>query len=210
MTPDLVPPLHRTAAAALAAATLLLAACAAPELPPLQWVRLPVLAPASAAAASPAPAGVAAAEPVWQLMLPVALPGHLDRDALLVPQGAAGLQPLAGVRWAEPLRDAVPRLLRADLAAALGRPVWASPLPPGVVPTRQIRVELLALDVAEGRVGVTLHAQWSVAQPGGGSAPQLGQAHFTELASGADADALVLAHRAAIARLAQALAQQVR
>lgn len=79
-------------------AVLLLAGCASP-LPPVQWVRLPDQSP-GAATAPPPPAGVS-----WQLMAPVPLPGHLDRDALLVPQGRAGLQPLGGARWAEPLRD---------------------------------------------------------------------------------------------------------
>lgn len=193
----------------------LLVACSSPDLPPVQWVHLPLLAPGVAASdAANVSAGAAntatRAAQVWQLMMPVTLPGHLDRDALLVPQGATGLQPLAGVRWAEPLRDAVPRLLRTDLAAALGQPVWASPLPPGVVATRQIRIELLALDVASGRSGVTLQAQWSVATPGSSEAPLLGHAHFTELASGPGADALVLAHRAALTRLAQQVTQQAR
>jgi len=114
--------------AALPAAALLLGACAGSSLPAVQWVRLPAEAPGPAAAPAPAAPGV------WQLMAPVQLPGHLDRDALLVPQGAAGLQGLGGARWAEPLRDAVPRLLRQDLEREFGAPVWTAPLPPGVLP----------------------------------------------------------------------------
>ena len=94
------------------ATALVLGACASSPGPALSWVRLPVEA---ASASAPAAARV---QGVWQLMTPVLLPGHLDRDVLFVPQGAAGLQALGGARWAEPLRDAVPRLLQHDLARA--------------------------------------------------------------------------------------------
>lgn len=199
------PPAPHRPAAVLAClpallATVLLAAGCASALPPLQWVRLPAQLPEAAAAPHPA------AGPAWQLMAPVLLPGHLDRDALLVPQGQAGLQALGGARWAEPLRDAVPRLLRQDLAQLLGAPLWAAPLPPGVRPVRQLRLEIAALDVgADGR-SVRLQARWSLADPAGASPPQLGQASFSTPANGADADALALAHRRALWQLAQRIA----
>lgn len=197
----LIAPLRRAALLAVIAGGL--SACGTP-LPTVTWVRLPAEG-AEPITALPAPAGAAA--PVWQLMAPVALPGHLDRDALLVPQGAAGLQPLSGARWAEPLRDAVPRLLRADLSRALGQPVWAAPLPPGVTPTRQWRVEFGALDVtADGR-GVALQARWSVTDPRGTNAPRVGEAAFVTAASGADAHALAAAHRQALQQLARRMAQ---
>lgn len=174
-----------------------LAGCANP-LPPLQWVRLPAepMQAVRPLASSPLPAA-----PVWQLMLPVGLPGHLDRDPLLLPQGRAGLQPLGGARWAEPLREAVPRLLRQDLTRALAAEVWAAPLPPGLRPTRQLRIELLAFDItADG--GVALQARWSLADATGATPPRLGSASFVTPAVGRDADALAAAHRQALATLA--------
>ncbi|MCU0968033.1 MAG: PqiC family protein [Rubrivivax sp.] len=188
---------------AVAGAALLLGSCAAP-LPPVTWLRLPD----ELAAPALAPPDERVAGQTWQLVVPVALPGHLDRDAVLVPRGAAGLQPLGGVRWAEPLRDAVPRLLRDDLARALGTPAWVAPLPPGVRPTRQLRVEIGALDVApEGR-GVVLRARWSVADAGGQAPPRLGQLSTTVAAASPDADALAVAHRRALRELAAAIAAQ--
>lgn len=184
--------------------TALLAGCASP-LPPITWVRLPAEAPGSEAAAPATPT-----REVWQLMAPVLLPGHLDRDALLVRTGAAGLQPLGGVRWAEPLRDAVPRLLRQDLSRAWGAPLWTAPLPPGVRPTRQLRVEFSALDVtADGR-GVQLQARWVMADAQGAAPPQIGEAAFVTPASGPDADALATAHRRALQQLAQRIVAAVR
>ena len=185
----------------LVGVTTWLAGCAATA-PPQQWVRLP----AEAGTSPLPPPGPTTAAEVWQLVGPVALRGHLDRDAVLVPRGSAGLQPLPGVRWAEPLRDAVPRLLRSDLVQALGAPVWLAPLPPGVRPTRQLRVELLALDVgADGR-SVALHARWSVAVASGSSAPRLGEAMLQVPASSDDAGALATAHRQALLQLAQHIA----
>lgn len=189
--------------AMLGAGTLAaLAGCiSGPTLPPAHWVRLP------AQPTAPLPAPTQASAHVWQLVLPLDVPGYLERDALLVPQGEAGLQPLAGVRWAEPLRDAVPRLLREDLATLLGTPIWVNPLPAGVRPTRQLRVEVLQLDVVPGRTGVALHARWSVADPQGRTPTRSGEARISQPAMATDADALVLAHRAALARLAEAIAQ---
>ena len=205
--PSLVGPARRgvlraTLAAIGAAAAGSLSACGTP-LPAVTWLRLPA---EGAEPITPLVAAPGAALPVWQLVAPVVLPGHLDRDALLVPQGAAGLQPLGGARWAEPLRDAVPRLLRADLSRLLGQPVWTAPLPPGVKPTRQLRVDFGALDVTPDGRGVALQARWSVADPSGASAPRLGEAAFVTPAGGADAQALAAAHRQALQQLARRMA----
>ncbi len=191
----------------LVGVTTWLAGCAA-SAPPAQWLRLP----ADAGTSPMPPPDPSTAAQVWQLVGAVALPGHLDRDAVLVPSGNvgnagnAGLQPLPGVRWAEPLRDAVPRLLRGDLARALGSPLWLAPLPPGVRPTRQLRVELLALDVGSDGRSVVLQARWSVADASGASAPRLGEAALQVPAGGSDGAALAAAHRQALQQLAQRIA----
>lgn len=211
---------------------LLLAACAGPPLPPLQWWRLPaepgVAQPAPPAAdpavsAAPAAPTVRIAQTpqtpqtaqtlqtphtVWQLVGGVALPAYLDRDTLLVPDARGALQPREGARWAEPLRDAVPRLLRHDLARLLGAPLWTAPLPPGVVPTRQLRLELLALDLQPGLRELVLHAHYSLTGPG--LAPRSGELALVQPLAATDTAALVQAHRDALAQLAQRLAALMR
>ncbi len=184
----------------------LMGGCAAP-LPPLSWVRLPAVPPAMV---GPAVHGADIGAPVWQLMAPVALPGHLDRDALLVPRGTAALGALSGVRWAEPLRDAVPRLLRQDMAAQLGSPLWAAPLPPGLRPTLQLRIEFTALDVAASGQAVALAAQWSLSRVDGSAAPRVHQAQFTIQAADGSAEALAVAHRQALWDLAGRIAASSR
>jgi len=197
-------PAGRARRGALLASMLWLAGCAAP-LPAVQWLRLPAQPPEPLPTAAAAGAGVTAG-PALQLLGAVGLPGHLDRSALLVPQGNASLQPLGTARWAEPLRDAVPRLLRADLARLLGAPVWGSPLPPGVPPPLQLRLELHALDVAPDLRSLRLQARWSLADPLGTRPPSLHEAGFDTPAASADADALAQAHRRALWTLAQQVA----
>lgn len=200
----------RGLAALLAGAAMVtvLAACAGPALPPPQWWRLP------AEATPPVPtAPVAGRAEVWQLVGSVPLPGHLDREALLLPgdggpAGAAALQPRGAARWAEPLREALPRLLRHDLARALGAPLWTAPLPPGVTPTRQLRLELLAFDLEPGLRGLRVQAHYSVA--GTALAPRAAEVAFTQPVAADDTASLVLAHRQAVAALALRLASELR
>ena len=203
---------------------VLLAACTGAPVPATIWLRLPAQPPgqpaaqATTSAAMPAAAAptsatapaVAAAPEVWQLMQPLPMPANLDRETLFVPQGAANslVRPLAGARWVEPLRDAVPRLLREDLVQRLGgQPLWVAPLPPGVVPTRQLRVEIVAFEIdADGKTLLT-RARWSLADARGGRAPSVHEATLgTPAGSATDAEAWAVAHRLAIAALAARIA----
>ena len=148
---------------------------------------------------------------VLQLLLPVQLPEVLERDALVVAQGQAGVQALPGHRWAEPLRDAVPRLLRQDLALLLGEArVWAAPLPVGVVITRQLRVELLLLQTVADRSAVALQARWTLSDPLGRTAPRVQTMQLNVPTTGATPEAWVAAHRLALWRLAEQVAQSGR
>ena len=201
---------RRVGALALAGVMLgvmfgVLSGCAGTGSPPVQWLQLRAAAPAGAAAnANPGPSPF-----VWQLALPVRVPDYLDRDVLLVPQGQAGLQAVAGYRWAEPLRESVPRLLREDLATLLGEArVWSAPLPPGLVIQRQLRVELLALEANAARTAVELRARWSVADAAGSAAPRVDSAVLSVPSAGSDADSLAAAHRMALWLLAQRIAAQ--
>lgn len=222
------------------AAVLVLAGCAAAPVPPTVWLRLPAL-PADdagrpappAATATPA---VAATREAWQLALPLPMPAHLDRDAVFVPVGGAGaaaapagavlqplagavVQPLAGARWVEPLRDALPRLLREDLARHLaGQPLWTAPLPPGLAPTRLLRVEITAFEVGAEGQALLAAARWWLADTRGTRAPVAHEARFTvPVAAGsggggtaastlAAGEAWALAHRKAVAELAARIA----
>jgi uncharacterized protein len=160
-------------------------------------------------AAPPAPV-LASASPstaIWQLATPVRVPDYLDRDAVLLPQGQAGLQALPGQRWAEPLRESVPRLLRTDLAALVGEArMWSAPVPAGVVVNRLLRVELLALESNAERSAVLLRARWSITDPSGRVAPEVQTLNLSVPSAGTDVDSLVAGHRLALWRLAERIA----
>ena len=180
-------------------AAALLGACANPG-PPAQLYQLRAAAP-GVVTARPQGGGVQ----VLQL-LAVSLPEVLERDAIVVSQGRSGVQALGGHRWAEPLRDAVPRLLRHDLALWLAVPqVWTAPLPAGVVAQRQLRVELLSFQADESRRQVQLLARWTVSAPTGTGPVLTGLHEMATPVQGGDVDALVAAHRLALWQLAQAI-----
>jgi uncharacterized lipoprotein YmbA len=197
-------PLHRVSAlSALSVCLCLLAACGTPG-PAPQLYQLQAEPPAPVTEAQPPVA--------LQLQLMAAtLPELLERDALLVPQGGNALQVLPGHRWAEPLRDAVPRLLRQDLALWLGLPqVWAAPVPAGVVVQRQLRVEVLQLQVDAARSRVQLQARWTLSDPAGSVPPQGRVETLSAPVVGTGVDAIVSAHRMVLWRLAGAVAAGVR
>lgn len=185
--------------------TSLLAACAGPPVQVnLYALRAEPPAPMTAAVRSDAEA------PVVQL-LAVSLPESLERRALLVSQGGSGVQALDDHRWAEPLRDAVPRLLRQDLALWLGVPqVWTAPVPPGVLVQRQLRVEVLQLQADTTRRQVQLQARWTVSEPGGAVQPQVGLETLSAAIAGDGVEAIVAAHRLVLWRLSEALAAALR
>ncbi len=144
---------------------------------------------------------------VWQLLLPVRVPDYLDREAILLPQGQTGLLALSGHRWAESLRDAVPRVLRQDLAALLGEDrVWTAPLPPGVSVTRQLRVEIVALQADAERMAVRLQARWMLLDPHGRLAPRTESVALRVASADRAIDTLVAAHRVALWQLAERIA----
>lgn len=174
----------------------LLAGCAGPS-PAVQLYRLNALPPVTPPSASTASVN-------WQLMQPVIVPAYLDRDAVLLPQGQSGLLALSGHRWAESLRDSVPRVLRQDLSTLLGESrVWAAPVPAGVVVARQLRVELLSLEAAADRSSVLLRARWSLVDPAGTVPARADAVALTAPSAGTDVDSLVAAHRLALWRLAE-------
>lgn len=190
--------LHRLRAlTALGLLSLLLGCAAAPRAGLLHLPATPPAALAGAEVSSPAADS-------WLIQYPVRLPDYLDHDALLLRQGAAGLQRLPGYRWAEPLREAVPRLLRADLARLLGEArVWTVPLPAGVQPARQLRLEVLAFEADAEQRQVQLQARWSLARADA-STPPVAQAVTLQVpVAGGGADALAAAYRSALWQLAQ-------
>ena len=143
----------------------------------------------------------------WVLSPQVALPELLDRDEILVAEGSAGLRPWPESRWAEPLRDALPRVLAQDLAR-LRQPY---PVTLGTPPNPDLESLRLRVQVEEwlarpdaGGLTLRLRARWHWAPmhaPAGTALPAPGRAEL-ELPCAADADALASAYRRSVTALA--------
>ena len=208
-----VPPRRAAVQRALRAAlwpgvfALALGGCMSPgPAAPLRLLQLPLAAPQEAAPIR------SAAAPVWALARDVALPASLDRDAVVVASSDTALRTLPATRWAEPLRDAVPRVLRHDLGLLRADDrVWLASAP--VAGARVLRVEVQQLQWRSDLGAVQLHARWwwgdAVRGDASGGVGQTGQASLQVAAEGGgtdEAQALVRAHRQALWLLAQRIA----
>jgi uncharacterized protein len=109
MTAPALPLLHRRGALALLLATAALGGCSTRSTPPRRLYGLTGMPPL------PPDAKPGKDNRAWVLSPQMALPELLDRDEILVAEGSAGLRPLPESRWAEPLREALPRVLAEDL-----------------------------------------------------------------------------------------------
>jgi uncharacterized lipoprotein YmbA len=185
----------------LAVLALPLVGCATRDTPPRRLYGL-TGTPALPADARPGQDGRA-----WVLSPQVAMPELLDRDEILVAEGSAGLRPWPEARWAEPLRDALPRVLAEDLAR-LRQPY---PVTLGTAPANGIESLRLTVQVDEwlarsGGAGLqlTLRARWRWAPlhaPANTNLPAAGSTALT-VDCAHQADALADAHRRSLTLLA--------
>ncbi|WP_457420066.1 PqiC family protein [Roseateles sp. P5_E7] len=145
----------------------------------------------------------------WVLSPQIALPELLDRDEILVAEGSAGLRPWPEARWAEPLREALPRVLAEDLwrlrqpyPVALGA---GAPASDGAESLRLIVQVDEWLARADGAgLKLTLRARWRWAPlhaPAGTTLPAAGST-VLDVACTHQADALADAHRRSVMALA--------
>jgi uncharacterized protein len=192
----------RATAATAVTGLLALAGCGTPA-PPPRLYQLP-LDPPDAAPASPPQAR---SGPAWEIGRDIVLPAYLDRQAIVVARGGAGLQVLEGHRWAESLRDTVPRLLRHDLERLLGAGrVWSAPAPERVDIARRLRVELLSLQAEAEQSAVVLQARWWLTDPRNQAAPSVDTAVLRAPMRSAAAEDIARAHRQVLYELAQRIA----
>jgi uncharacterized lipoprotein YmbA len=111
----------------------------------------------------------AAAAPIGSFvgLLPVRVPGHLERPQLVTWTGPGELRIDEYLRWAEPIDAGVTRALAENLDALLpAHPVARSPWPAAFTPFCRVRVELRVFGPQESG-DVRLEGRW-VLLPGKG------------------------------------------
>lgn len=200
MTPT---PVHRRDALLLLAA-LTATGCSTRSTPPRRLYGLTGTPPLPADA-RPGKDGRA-----WVLNSHVQLPELLDRDEILIGEGSAGLTPLPESRWAEPLREALPRVLAEDLwrlrqpyPVSLGKPST----PDGESLRLIVQVDEWLARADGAGLKLTLRARWRWAPlqaPAGTVLPAAGHAALA-LPCANQADALADAYRRSVTALAASI-----
>lgn len=198
-------PHHFAASAAALVGALLLSACAsdAPQPRSIALQSLQAMPPATQVPNS-------SASKASVVVDRVILPDLIRRNPLLERIAAGEVHYREVARWAEPLTEAVPRVLADDLSALLGRSVTLSKLRPQ--PSTSDPAWLLWLDVrsleADGQGRVTLEAHWSWLREG---KPEVRwqQGRFEASASSRDPERIAYAHSQVLQQLAQAMAAEL-
>jgi uncharacterized lipoprotein YmbA len=114
--------------------------------------------PARSENAAARPAGA----PVRVSVSRVAIPGIVDRPQIVARVASNNVEIFDFHRWAEPLQEAIPRVIAGDLSAQLGSGYSvAAGVMPGLPPDLRISVDVQRFEAVMG-TGVTVDALWSV------------------------------------------------
>lgn len=182
----------------LAALVLSLSACGAPA-PKEQFFTL------SAPVAGVPPTGNAPGVFVG----PVSVPEGVDRSQMVLATGPNEVDISDDLRWAEPLRSAIPRVIAEALARDLGSErVMTSPQAAGSRFDYRVAIEIQRFDSSLTE-GATIDALWTVTGPNG-VAPRQGATHAHEPLAGSGAAALAAAHGRALAHIAHDISGAIR
>ena len=148
-----------------------------------------------------APTPRAAAEPAWTLDA-LRVPVQVDRPQMVLLTGDGTLAVVERERWIAPLGDELRAALEQDLQRALGPPAGADEV------LWAVDVEVQRFESALG-AEARLEARWTVRPVRAASDGPACRLRVARPAPG-DVPALAAAHRAALGRLAEAIAASVR
>jgi uncharacterized lipoprotein YmbA len=149
----------------------------------------------------------AASAPLFFEMRPVTIPAQVRRPQMMVGGEGGTIELLEHHRWAGPLADEITTGLSLGIAADLGGvDVYRNPTPSGSALYR-IGANVQRFESRPGDYAL-IDAVWNVRKVDGG-AVQTCRSVFQEKV-GPGYEALVAGHRAALAKLAAAIAQGVR
>jgi uncharacterized lipoprotein YmbA len=156
-----------------------------------------------------APERAAAAAPLSVAIGPVTVPDIVDRPQLVLRAAANQVTINDYVRWAAPLKDEIPRVIADNLTQLLnGARVSTYPQSGSTDTDYLLTLGVQRFDSALGDAA-TVEVLWTVRPPKGG-APKAGRSVAREVANGKDYDALVAAHRRALAAVSRDIAEAIR
>lgn len=135
---------------------------------------------------------------------PVSIPAAVDRNGMVFGLGPNQVEISEDDRWAEPLRDAIPRVVAEALSHDLGTSrVLASRFASGAPVDFRVSIEVQRFDSSLAG-GATIDALWTVT-PRKGSA-RSGRTLVHEPVAAPDPAAVAAAHSRALARVARDIA----
>ncbi|WP_239027918.1 PqiC family protein [Geomonas subterranea] len=138
---------------------------------------------------------------------PVTIPELVNRPQLVVRLAPNRVAVLESHRWAEPLKNEMPRLLAKDLGGALGSSrVFAYDQVSGAAAQYRVLVDIVRLEAVPGD-SVTVEASWVVRGPG--AARREGRGEIREKVTGSDYDAVADAFSRALSALSAQVAKSV-
>ncbi len=139
---------------------------------------------------------------------PITLPEMVDRPQLVVRVAANRVEILEAQRWAEPLKDEIPRLVARNLGRLLGSNRVSSYRQfAGAAPDYRVLLDIVRFDCLPGRE-VTVEAAWSLRRHAGGAARH-GRSLLREQVQGEGYEPLVAALQRALVGLSGDLARAV-
>lgn len=138
---------------------------------------------------------------------PVTMPDFVDRPQLVRRAEGARVLILESQRWAEPLKNAVPRLLAENLSLLLGTN-RISAYPRGVSEEADCRVLLDFRRFEAAEDSVNIDALYTI-RALGDELSKTGKLHISEPIAGQDYEALVSAYNRALSALSKDLARVI-
>ena len=140
---------------------------------------------------------------------PVTVPPYLDRPQIVTRTSPATLTLADFAQWAGPLADTIARVLAENLALLIPTErVVLFPWPRNIDPDYQITVEVLQFDRSPGNQ-VVLVARWSLLDRDGKELV-MRKSRLSQVAGGADYEAMVTAMGQMLETLAQDMATTLR
>jgi uncharacterized lipoprotein YmbA len=140
---------------------------------------------------------------------PVSVPAAVDRPQIVLRVDANRVALQEQSRWAEPLKESIPRVVAGNLAALLqDAQVAADAQDAAMAADCRVTIDIQRFDSVLGEAA-TLEALWRVSVTGGGAATD-GRFLIREPAGAPGMDALAAAHSRALAALSQDIAAAVR
>jgi uncharacterized lipoprotein YmbA len=145
------------------------------------------------------------------VVAPAAVPELVDRPQLVVSTGANQVAILEQQRWAEPLRQAIARVVAEDLGRQLGAARVSTGDQALRRPDCRVYLDVRRLDARRG-VAVDLEALWTVTCVGGVelTGRSLAREPAVDLGNDLGTEAIVVAQRRALRVLARDLGQALR